>query len=134
MRPGFSLLLFSGTLLLMLLTACEQISPEARRLALHLPPPGYKGVAAEGVVHYTKFCQVCHGVNGMGTHQAPPLVNEVYRPGHHADLSFHVAVRDGVPSHHWSFGDMSPVPLITPEETEHIIAYIRNEQRSRGIH
>ena len=116
-----------------LLTACDAMSPEARRQALHLPPPGFQGIVAEGVEAYNRYCSVCHGVRGGGTNQGPPLVNRVYRSDHHSNLSFHVAVRDGVKAHHWSFGDMQPVPLVTPEEIEHVIAYIRSEQRKIGI-
>ena len=107
--------------------------PEARRQALHLPPPGFKGAVEKGVEPFEKYCMVCHGIKGRGTNQGPSLVDRVYRPDHHADLSFHIAVRDGVKSHHWNYGDMQPVPLITPEETEHIIAYMREEQRRVGI-
>lgn len=116
-----------------LLPACEDIGPEARRQALHLPPVGFKGDADQGVALFQKYCMSCHGQNGSGTDQAPPLVHQTYRPGNHADLTFHFAVRDGVKSHHWSFGDMRPVPGITPEDTEHVIAYIRQAQRKPGI-
>ncbi|WP_037374497.1 c-type cytochrome [Sedimenticola selenatireducens] len=116
-----------------LLTACDVPGPEARRQALHLPPPGFKGIVEKGIEPFEKYCMVCHGVKGRGTDQGPPLIDRVYRPDHHADLSFHIAVRDGVKSHHWRHGDMQPIPLITPEETEHIVAYIREEQRRVGI-
>ena len=118
---------------LLFVTACDISGPEARRQALHLPPLGFKGVVDKGVEPFEKYCMACHGPKGQGTEQGPPLVNQVYRPDHHADLSFHFAVRDGVKSHHWNYGDMKPVPLITPEETEHVIAFIREEQKRAGI-
>ena len=117
----------------MLVTACDVPEPEARRLALHLPPIGFKGDPNKGVEPFRKYCIVCHGPKGHGSEQGPPLIDRIYRPDHHADLSFHFAVRDGVKSHHWNYGDMKPVPLITPEETEHVIAFIRKEQRRVGI-
>ena len=67
------------------------------------------------------------------TEQGPPLVHETYRPGHHADLTFHWAVRDGARQHHWNFGDMLPVPNLTPEDVGHIIAFLREKQRDAGI-
>ena len=116
-----------------LVTSCDMPGPEARRQAMHLPPLGFKGVVDKGVEPFEKYCMVCHGPKGQGSEQGPPLVNQVYRPDHHADLSFHFAVRDGVKSHHWNYGDMKPVPLITLEETEHVIAFIREEQKRAGI-
>ena len=115
------------------LIACEKLSPEDRRQALHLPPLGFKGDAQKGLTIFQTNCVACHGPSGGGTVQGPPLVHQVYRTNHHANLSFHFAVRDGVKSHHWNYGDMKPVPEITPEETEHVVAYIRREQRRKGI-
>jgi len=60
-------------------------------------------------------------------------VDPVYRPGHHADLAFHFAVRDGVKQHHWPFGDMPPQPGVTPEQVGHAIACVRALQRQAGI-
>ena len=117
----------------MLVSAGDLPGPEARRQALHLPPMGFKGDADKGVEPFEKYCMMCHGTKGRGNEQGPPLVESVYRPDHHADLSFHFAVHDGVKSHHWNYGDMKPVPLITPEETEHVIAFIREEQKRVGI-
>ena len=122
------------TLLLpLLLAACDSVDPEARRQALHLPPPGFKGIATQGEAPYQQYCAVCHGNRGQGSKQGPPLVDGVYRPAHHADLAFHMAVRDGLKQHHWKFGDMAPVPNVTPEDVGHIIAYIRREQQNAGI-
>lgn len=115
------------------LIACDRLSPEERRQALHLPPLGFKGDTRKGLTIFQTNCVACHGPSGSGTVQGPPLVHQVYRSNHHANLSFHLAVRDGVKSHHWNYGDMKPIPEITPEETEHVIAYIRREQRRKGL-
>ena len=129
-ESGFAVfVLFIGIFII----GCEQINPEDRRQALHLPSSGFKGDPEKGLVIYRNTCVNCHGSNGRGTSEGPPLVHRVYRTSHHADYSFHLAVRDGVKSHHWNFGDMNPVPTITPDETEHVVAYIRREQRRRGI-
>ncbi len=65
--------------------------------------------------------------------KGPPLIHDIYRPGHHADLSFHWAVKDGTKQHHWHFGDMPPIADVSPEQVGHIIAYVRREQRRAGI-
>jgi hypothetical protein len=44
-----------------------------------------------------------------------------------------LAVRDGVKQHHWHFGNMPPQPEVTPEQTGHVIAYVRGLQRQAGI-
>jgi len=78
-------------------------------------------------------CASCHGQGGRGTEQGPPLMHRIYEPGHHDDLSFYRAVAIGSHQHHWNFGDMPPVAGISPEDTSHIIAYVRQEQRRVGI-
>jgi mono/diheme cytochrome c family protein len=55
-------------------------------------------------------CAQCHGAQGGGTDQGPPLVHIVYEPGHHPDESFRRAVREGVAPHHWDFVPMPPQP------------------------
>lgn len=117
----------------LLIYACEQPDPEQRRIALHLPPVGFKGDAEQGSTDFKQYCASCHGQDGLGTQQGPPLIHQTYSPSHHADLAFHMAVKDGVRSHHWAFGDMQPVPDVSPEATQHIIAYVRREQRKSGI-
>jgi hypothetical protein len=36
-------------------------------------------------------------------------------------------------AHHWKFGDMAPVPGLTPDDVAQITAYVRLEQRKAGI-
>jgi hypothetical protein len=48
-------------------------------------------------------------------------------------MAFQIAVKNGVRSHHWQFGDMPPIPLVTPDSVAHIIAYIRREQQKAVI-
>ena len=78
-------------------------------------------------------CSRCHGEKADGTDIGPPLVHRLYEPGHHPDFSFQNAVKNGVISHHWDFGDMAPVPGLSEDEVAQIIAYVRGLQREGGI-
>lgn len=82
---------------------------------------------------FNKKCSHCHGIKGSGTDKGPPLVHVIYRSGHHSDLSFRLAVQNGVRAHHWRFGDMPPVEGVAGNEIEEIIKYIRTLQREAGI-
>ncbi len=127
------LLLLTGLVTPSILTACEWPEPEQIRANLHLPSPDFVADAERGKKLFDDNCIRCHGGNGRGTRAGPPLVHNVYRPGHHADLSFHFAVRDGVRQHHWNFGHMAPVDGLSAEDVGHIVAYVRQEQQSAGI-
>ena len=88
---------------------------------------------AAGQEAFETYCISCHGPQGQGTDQGPPLVHIVYEPSHHSDDAFHAAVRDGVVPHHWDFGPMPPVPSISDAEVEAVITYVRQIQREAGI-
>jgi len=118
---------------IVLLAACDGGPGERDPNPLHLPPQGFIGDSAKGEKLYSQNCLACHGTNGVGTNQGPPLIDNTYNPRHHADLAFHLAVRNGVRSHHWKFGDMKPVPNLSPEDVEHIVQYVRAVQRKAGI-
>ena len=87
----------------------------------------------EGERLFKANCASCHGLAAAGTQSGPPLVHLYYAPGHHNDDAFRRAVRNGVPQHHWFFGDMPPVPGVSDEEIERVIAYVREIQRANGI-
>lgn len=89
--------------------------------------------ARQGAELFTVNCAECHGPTAGGSSQGPPLVHRIYEPGHHADYSFHVAVNQGSPQHHWSFGDMDPVPGLSPEEVDRIVCYVRELQYANGV-
>jgi mono/diheme cytochrome c family protein len=110
----------------LLLAGCEK--PGA-----WLPPPGFIGDPEQGRVLFASRCASCHGADARGTDQGPPLVHEIYRPGHHADIAFHLAVKNGVRAHHWGYGDMPPQPGLTPEQVGHMVEWVRREQRRAGI-
>tara|TARA_R110001583_G_scaffold67746_1_gene193509 strand:- start:1099 stop:1491 length:393 start_codon:yes stop_codon:yes gene_type:complete len=122
-----------GLTMLSLVTACS-LPDDAERLAKQgLPPVDVVADAQLGRSLYSKNCASCHGLMMNGTKQGPPLNHKIYEPGHHANLAFYRAVKDGVRAHHWKFGDMPPQPQVTPTDAAHIIAYVRVRQERSGI-
>lgn len=95
--------------------------------------PELSAKARSGEQVFNANCALCHGPNATGTGLGPPLVHKIYEPGHHQDFSFQSAVRNGVPAHHWQFGNMPPVPTVTDEDIPKIICYIRELQQGNGI-
>jgi cytochrome c2 len=82
---------------------------------------------------FNNFCARCHGVEGNGTKQGPPLVHKIYEPNHHGDAAFQRAAANGVRAHHWQFGDMPKIDGVKPEEVDQIVKYVRWLQRQAGI-
>ena len=82
---------------------------------------------------FAKNCARCHGQQAKGTDQGPPLVNPIYKPGHHSDAAFYRAIAQGSQQHHWNFGNMPPVSGVSRDEATHIIAYVRSLQVKAGI-
>ena len=95
------------------------------------PPPAVD--VAAGQRAYDTTCAACHGPAGRGTAQGPAFVDRIYKPSHHADAAFAIAVRQGVAAHHWSFGDMPPQPDVSATELAEIVAYVRALQVAAGI-
>jgi len=92
-----------------------------------MPNPG------RGKALYASHCASCHGTDLKGSDKGPPMLHKVYEPSHHGDVAFQIAAARGVRAHHWQFGDMAPVPAVTPDDVAHITAFIRAEQRKVGI-
>ena len=92
---------------------------------------GARGLDGRGL--YAAHCALCHGGDLKGTRTGPPFLDAVYRPGHHADAAFLVAMRSGSPAHHWNFGPMLPVPGLTDAQVASITAFVRAEQQRAGI-
>lgn len=88
---------------------------------------------AHGKALFDRSCMACHGPEGRGSQAGPGLVNEIYVPKHHADEAFLLAVQRGVRAHHWRFGDMPPVPNLSPDQVKLIIAYVRDLQKKEGL-
>lgn len=95
--------------------------------------PALSPVAERGRVAFNANCQECHGANGGGSGKGPPLVHDIYNPGHHGDGAFVMAARRGVRSHHWNFGDMPPRPEASDADLADIIRYVRELQAANGI-
>ena len=89
--------------------------------------------AKRGSKIYDTNCVQCHGKNSSGTELGPPLVHNIYNPGHHNDDSFFRAVQKGVTQHHWPYGNMPPQPQVSKSDASNIIAYVRELQRANGI-
>jgi len=87
----------------------------------------------KGLELFNNICAKCHGLTIRGAEAGPPLLDDIYRSGHHADLALFNAVKQGVRQHHWRYSDMPPVIGISPEQTAHITAYVRQQQRRVGI-
>jgi len=97
-------------------------------------PASFSATAQMGERAFNAKCAVCHGKNAAGQNGvAPPLVHQIYRPGHHGDIAFQLAAKNGVRSHHWRFGNMPPLEGLTQADVKTIVAYIRELQRGNGI-
>ena len=90
-------------------------------------------LVAQGEPLYQASCASCHGADLRGTDKGPSHLSIVYEPNHHGDGAFVLAALRGVRQHHWSFGDMAPVPGLSEEDLEAIVAYVREQQRLNGF-
>lgn len=113
--------------------AISSPSQQATTRIKQITVPPLSQVARAGSKVYDENCAACHGVNGTGTEKGPPLVHDIYNPGHHADEAFYRAVRNGVQRHHWHFGDMPPQPQMDRLSTQAAIQYVRELQAANGI-
>lgn len=96
-------------------------------------PETLSPAAQAGEALFDDNCAACHGERGAGSDSGPPLIHDIYNPGHHADMSFVLAAAQGVRAHHWRFGDMPPQPQVSRAEVEKIVAYVREVQQANGI-
>ena len=108
--------------------------PEGAALAEVRVPASLSAQAKIGERAFNGVCADCHGMNAAGRQGlGPPLVHKIYEPSHHGDMSFHLAVQNGVRAHHWSFGNMPPQDGLTKADVSSIVAYVRELQRENGI-
>ncbi|NIJ43390.1 mono/diheme cytochrome c family protein [Parvibaculum indicum] len=95
--------------------------------------PPLSGDAALGKAAFDRNCAECHGGNASGTGKGPPLVHQIYNPGHHADEAFFRAAEYGVRQHHWPYGNMPAQPQVSHREVARIVEYVRALQKANGI-
>jgi cytochrome c len=96
-------------------------------------PPKLPAELQAGETKFKANCAACHGEQGIGTIQGPPLVHKIYEPNHHGDAAFQRAAASGVRAHHWSFGNMPKIESVTPQDVDQITKYVRWLQRQAGI-
>lgn len=111
----------------------RQFENGGEKAAVALVVPPLTPTAELGKASFDTHCAQCHGANAAGTNQGPPLVHDIYNPGHHADQAFWFAVRRGVRQHHWPYGNMPPQPQVTDQELPAIVRYVRELQEANGI-
>jgi mono/diheme cytochrome c family protein len=90
-------------------------------------------LVAAGEPLYQASCASCHGIDLKGTDKGPSHLSVVYEPNHHGDIAFVLAAQNGVRAHHWPFGDMAPVPGLSDQDLDAIVAYVRENQRIMGF-
>lgn len=95
--------------------------------------PEFSPIEQHGKALFETNCAQCHGVNAVGTDKGPPFLHRVYHPNHHADGAFFLAVRRGVRSHHWPFGDMPAQPQIGDSDLSAILSFVRALQSANGF-
>jgi len=111
----------------------QAVAPKGGTATVAVKVPSLSGPAQKGKNAFDANCAACHGNNAAGTDKGPPLVHDIYNPGHHADPAFVIAARRGVRQHHWPFGDMPAQPQVADADLAAIIQYVRELQRANGI-
>ena len=106
---------------------------QAQSMQIPKPSDGLMPNPGRGKNLFAAQCAACHGADLKGSDKGPPMLHKIYEPSHHGDAAFQLAAARGVRAHHWQFGDMAPVPAVTPDDVAHITAFIRAEQRKVGI-
>ena len=127
-----------GTLILVLLAIAGAVAWQlgwlgGRSAMVSVRVPELSPVAAIGQRAFDQRCAGCHGARGSGTDQGPPLIHDIYNPGHHADSAFYTAAKRGVGQHHWRLGNMPAQPQVSDSQMTAIIRYVRELQRANGI-
>lgn len=101
--------------------------------SISIEVPELSELASQGKAAFDANCAACHGANGSGSEKGPPLVHDIYNPGHHPDAAFLGAANRGVGQHHWRFGNMPPQPQVSAKELATIVRYVRELQEANGI-
>ncbi len=111
----------------------DLIDPRKESIRADVVIPELTALAKDGKVAFDKICASCHGANAAGTEKGPPFVNNIYNSGHHSDIAFYLAAKNGVPQHHWPFGNMPAQPQASDADLQAIIQYVREMQLANGI-
>ena len=114
-----------------LLSKAFQPEPEAMVVAVSMPE--LSGEASVGQILFNNNCASCHGDRASGTDKGPPLIHDIYNPGHHSDDAFYLAAMNGVVQHHWPYGNMPKQEQVTRDEVAKIVQYVRELQVANGI-
>jgi mono/diheme cytochrome c family protein len=116
--------------------AYQNLAPSQRAkkiVRVDVRVPELSAVSLKGKQAFDANCAQCHGQNASGTDKGPPLIHDIYNPGHHGDQAFLLAAKRGVRQHHWPYGDMPKQPQVTNAEIAAIVKYVRELQVANGI-
>jgi len=105
--------------------------PETAIVAVSMPE--LSSEASVGQILFNNNCASCHGDRASGTDNGPPLIHDIYNPGHHSDDAFYLAAANGVVQHHWPFGNMPKQEHVAADEVAKIVQYVRELQTANGI-
>lgn len=111
----------------------RSFGPGPEAVTVDVAIPQLSAMAEKGKEAFDANCAACHGKNASGTDQGPPLVHDIYNPGHHGDVAFLIAAKRGVQSHHWPYGNMPAQPQVSQQEIAAIVKYVRELQLANGI-
>lgn len=123
------IVLFAGAAYILIFSGSDPASNFGKNINI----PALSPRAQEGEVLFNANCSSCHGTNATGTDQGPPLIHNIYNPGHHGDQAFFMAANRGTKQHHWQFGDMPPQKQVKANDVIKIVKYIREVQEANGI-
>jgi mono/diheme cytochrome c family protein len=112
--PKYFVLSFFGAGIL--LFAVDKFRSSSGETQATVKIPVLSELAKTGEVAYSANCASCHGKNGSGTDSGPPLIHDIYNPGHHSDAAFYMAALKGVRGHHWRYGNMPAQPQASKKD------------------
>jgi mono/diheme cytochrome c family protein len=134
-RQGIVALVLIAWTVFVLVAALAIVSrtTDESAVTVQVTPAALSAEGTEGQAVFEANCMACHGPNAAGTKLGPPLIHDIYNPGHHSDKAFYLAAALGVRAHHWNYGDMPAQPQVSEAEVGLIIRYIRELQEANGI-
>lgn len=115
------------------LAILSRTTEETPGVTVQVTPAALSAAGEAGEALFEANCMECHGANAAGTNLGPPLIHDIYNPGHHSDQAFYLAAATGVRAHHWPYGDMPAQSQVSRDEVTLVIKYIRELQEANGI-